>query len=68
MTLTEDFSSIELLDFFTELEDARLERRYNRKLCLRKNERIIGKSKKVFHKKEIRSWRSMTNCQNFSKA
>lgn len=41
--------------------------RYNRMLCLRTNERIFGKLNKFSINKEIRSWKSMMNYQDFSK-
>ena len=41
--------------------------RYNRMLCLGINERILGKLKTFSINKEIRSWKSMMNYQDFSK-
>ena len=41
--------------------------RYNRMLCLRINEHIFGNLNKFSINKEIRSWKSMINYQDFSK-
>ena len=41
--------------------------RYNRKLCLRINERTLSKLNKFSINKEIRSWKSMMNYQDSSK-
>ena len=55
------------LIYFLSLSDfLRSSWRYNRMLCLRTNERTLGKLKKI-PAKGVRSWKIMINQQDFSK-